>query len=101
MSTTNFIVYEDGDKILGVGAIKGSHIKKVYTRFGYRDSGIGTDLTTQLEQIARRNGHDKCSVHSTQNAVGFYAKLGYQSQREIPLEPVELGETLIEMVKQI
>jgi GNAT superfamily N-acetyltransferase len=98
---TDFIVYEEKGAIIGVGAIEGSHIKKVYVSPNYQGRGLGKMLLESLEQMARKNGFAECNLNSTINALNFYKKFGYEEKGAYNIEKNGLSVTFTRMTKQI
>lgn len=54
-------------------------IERVSVLEGYRGKGVGRALITQAEAWLRELGFRKAIITSRDAAVGFYEKLGYQS----------------------
>ncbi len=98
---TDFIVYEEKGAIVGVGAIEGAHIKKVYVSPNYQGRGLGKVLLESLEQMARENGFVECELNSTINALNFYKRFGYEEQGPFIIEKNGLSVTFTRMIKHI
>ena len=98
---TDFIMYEKGGSILGIGAIEQDHIKKVYVSPAHQKKGIGRSLVDCLEQIAKEKGFRECELNSTINALDFYKHLGYKEQGPITIEKNGISVTFTRMTKQI
>lgn len=100
-ASTEYIVYEENDTILGVGAIAGAHIKRVYVLPCHQGRGIGRLLMGRLEEIAKGNGFRDCELYSTVNALDFYKRLGYQEQGPVTLEKNGISVTFTRMTKAV
>jgi len=50
-----------------------------------RGQGLGRRVIEHLEQIARRHGATTIKLNARDDAVGFYARLGYEEVGEGPL----------------
>jgi GNAT superfamily N-acetyltransferase len=96
-----FIVYEKNGTIVGVGAIAGAHIKKVYVLSSFQGTGIGKSIMEHLEQIGQNNGVAGFELNSTINAVNFYNRLGYCEQGPITIERNGMHVTFTRMTKSI
>ncbi|MDD5331883.1 MAG: GNAT family N-acetyltransferase [Candidatus Nanoarchaeia archaeon] len=98
---TDFIVYEEKGAIVGVGAIEGAHIKKIYVSPNYQGKGLGKVILESLEQRARENGFVECELNSTINALNFYKRFGYEEKGPFIIEKNELSVTFTRMTKRI
>jgi GNAT superfamily N-acetyltransferase len=99
--STEFLVYEERGSILGVGAIEGAHIKKVYVLPEYQGKGVGRSLLENLEQLAKDKGFCECELNSTINALNFYKRFGYQEQGFVSMEKNGISVTFTRMTKHI
>lgn len=59
------------------------YIDQMYVRNAYRDRGIGAHLLRLCEQWFRDQGIAHCILHAAPKAVRFYARIGYQPNREM------------------
>lgn len=73
------VVFEESNAILGVGALDGHEIKRVYTVPSDRGRGIGAMVMEMLEEEARRRGLDAIDAEASLNAVGFYERCGFRA----------------------
>jgi predicted GNAT family N-acyltransferase len=62
-----------------------AHIRSMATAETCRGRGLGRQVMEYLEQSARTRGMHAIVLNARENAVGFYAKLGYQPVGEGPL----------------
>lgn len=74
------LVAEHGEGIVGFGVIRttGQRIRALYVHPECAGSGVGTALLRALEEVARQSGLDRLHLDASLNAVGFYARAGYQ-----------------------
>ncbi len=61
-------------------------------------NGIGAALMVFAENVARDTGYRKMIMHARKTAIGFYEKLGYQTQGE---EFTEVNLPHMEMYKPL
>ncbi|MDA3836203.1 MAG: GNAT family N-acetyltransferase [Nanoarchaeota archaeon] len=75
---TKFFVYELNNVILGMGCLDKNQIERMYIDPTYTRQGIGSQLLTYLEMIAKEDGFNEVVLHSLNNSIGFYTKQGYK-----------------------
>jgi GNAT superfamily N-acetyltransferase len=90
------LVVASSDSVVGVGALCGDEIKRVYIDPAHQGSGCGTLLVEHLEDEAKRRGIQELWVESSPNAERFYARLGYTSHGT---ERFAIDEASFEFVK--
>jgi GNAT superfamily N-acetyltransferase len=59
------------------------YIDQMFVRPAYRDRGVGAKLLALCEQWFRDQGLGHCILHAAPKAVRFYARIGYQPNREM------------------
>lgn len=59
------------------------YVDQMYVRRPYRGHRIGAALLRKLEQWFRDQGVNHCLLHAAPKAVRFYARKGYQPNREM------------------
>jgi GNAT superfamily N-acetyltransferase len=64
-------------KVIGMGGLDGSNVKRMYVLREYRGCGVGRTVHEWLEREARRRGLTRLNLMSYINAVEFYEVLGY------------------------
>lgn len=102
--THHAIVAEETGDIVGWGSI---HLDRQTLAATFVDpesvgSGIGRAIVDRLETVARDAGIEEITVPASVNAVGFYERLGYETQREIDAGTPETPEIPgVEMTKQL
>ena len=59
------------------------YVDQMFVRAGYRDMGVGANLLRICEDWFRDQGVGHCLLHAAPKAVRFYARVGYQPNREM------------------
>lgn len=59
------------------------YVDQMFVRAGHRDRGIGAQLLKLCEDWFREQGIAHCLLHAAPKAVRFYARIGYQPNREM------------------
>jgi GNAT superfamily N-acetyltransferase len=80
ISLAALVVAEIDNRVVGFGSIDVTateHLRWLYLLPEYQRAGLGSRILQALEEIAWLNGLKAIRLHSTPNAVQFYAKLGY------------------------
>ncbi len=92
---THYYVYEEDNKIVGIGGIgpskrdeKYMEIMTVFIIPEYMNKGIGRKIINKLEEDEFFLNSEKVIVSSSLTAVGFYKKMGYVfiNNKEEPTE---------------
>jgi GNAT superfamily N-acetyltransferase len=81
---------DDAGRAIAVGRIifkpnREAQIRSMATADGFRGQGLGRRIMEHLEDAARQRGVTTVLLNSRDNAVEFYAKLGYEAVGEGPL----------------
>lgn len=79
------LVFEDDGLLVGVGALSGDEIRRLYVHPDAQGAGVGSALLTALEQAARAAGRTSLRLDASPSSVGFYVRHGY-----LPREMKEL-----------
>lgn len=61
-------------------------VGRVAVRKSFRGRGFGTELMKAAHSFAARSGAEEIWLHSQEQAVGFYASLGYEPVGELDYE---------------
>lgn len=59
------------------------YVDQMFVRVGHRSRGLGKRLLKQCEAWFRERGIGHCLLHAAPKAAQFYARLGYQTNREM------------------
>jgi GNAT superfamily N-acetyltransferase len=59
------------------------YVDQMFVRQGHRDRGIGGQLLRMCEEFFREKGVQHSILHAAPKAVRFYARVGYQPNREM------------------
>jgi GNAT superfamily N-acetyltransferase len=59
------------------------YIDQMFVQAAYRDRGVGAQLLRLCEDWFREQGIGHCLLHAAPKAVRFYARIGYQPNREM------------------
>ena len=71
-----FLVAELEQRIVGIVAVDGSVVAKLYVDPPYHGRGIGAALFRAAEALIRQGGYDHFTLGSSPSAVGFYQTMG-------------------------
>lgn len=87
METECFFVVEDGEQIVGYGAlhVPKTEITAVFVDPGHQRRGVGRIILSELEKTARERGLERVQLQAAGTAIVFYLATGYQS--DPPVEP--------------
>jgi GNAT superfamily N-acetyltransferase len=72
------VVADDAHGVVGMAALVGQEIRRVYVRVDMQRSGVGRALIGALEQEAARRGHEALHLTAGAAAAAFYERLGYE-----------------------
>ena len=72
------IVCEEAGEILGLGALAGNEIKRVYVKPGAQGRGVGREMMNHLEEVARQRNLSFIEVEAAPTSVPFYEKCGFE-----------------------
>jgi len=97
-----FLVAEVDRAVVGMVAVDGSKIAKLYVHPGYHGRGVGTALFKAAEAVVREGGYDSLSLGSAPSAVGFYRAMGARidGQKKLTCGPLA-GHNPVLMSKQL
>jgi GNAT superfamily N-acetyltransferase len=96
------LVYTEKNIILGMGAISGNDIKRVFVDPKMHGKGIGRKIMDKLESIAKKKHIKELILHAYENAVPFYKKLGYRKIKPYYYDgPEGIRVKTIEMKKRL
>jgi len=70
-----FVASVRGD-IVGMVAVSGNEITKLYVLPAHHRTGIGTELFAAAEAVVRGAGYDRLTLGAFRTAVPFYAAMG-------------------------
>lgn len=88
-------VAKENNQIVGTAAIHNNLIMDVFVDPEYEGKGVGSELLSHLEQLARLQGHTTTQISANPYAIDFYEKLGYTKVEETYLEPYDLWEVIV------
>ncbi len=95
------LVYVRAGEVIGVGALDGAEIKRVYVLPAAQGQGIGAGLMDALEAEARRRGRQQVVIRSSPAAAAFYRRRGYTQEQT---ETMTIGPavfTFVNMAKSM
>ena len=75
---TSYVVEIDALGLVGVGALDGAEIKRVYVDPAAQGLGVGRTLLQVLEDEAKRSGLAEVHLDASPSSVAFYTSLGYR-----------------------
>lgn len=81
------IVLTVGQKIVGIGTLKGDEIVRVFVHPDYQGCGYGKVIMQVLEDKARRNGIGKVRIDASLPSLDFYHAQGYVTTK-VTFHPV-------------
>ena len=77
LSDWTYLVACEGDGIVGVAAVHGSELTRLFVKPGLQGRGIGSKLLLAAEETVRENGCKEITVRVLfSDAIGFYEKHG-------------------------
>jgi GNAT superfamily N-acetyltransferase len=82
LARAHTVVAQEGDVIIGVGAIDGAEIKRLYVLPSQHKRGIGSAILFELEAHARQCGLQQVFLRASPSSEGFYASHAYHRIRE-------------------
>jgi GNAT superfamily N-acetyltransferase len=90
-------VYCVSGVVVGLGALDrdAAKIKRVYVVPGWQGHGIGRALMDALEDEARAAGIETIALEASLNAVAFYERIGYITEKS---DRMTIGEATLEFV---
>lgn len=94
-------VAEDGNKIVGVGSLKGNEITAIYVKSNMVGRGVGSSVLAHLEEFAKEQSCTELSMDSSLTAVNFYKKHGYKKVRNSCHQAGDVKLSCVVMKKQL
>jgi GNAT superfamily N-acetyltransferase len=82
VATAHCLVAVDDARVVGVGAIDGAEIKRLYVLPECHKRGVGTAILLELEAHARRVGLSELFLQASPSSQRFYAARSYRVTRE-------------------
>jgi GNAT superfamily N-acetyltransferase len=76
------VVCEIAGRCVGVGALDGAEIRRVYVDPDVQGAGVGEVVMSALEMEARRRGLEQVHLEASPSSVSFYEGRGYVSGPE-------------------
>src|SRR5829696_4921312 len=76
------VVATEGGRVLGLAALVGDEVRRVYVRPDAQRRGVGRRLMAELEREGRARGLGELRLTAGASAAGFYARLGYERLEE-------------------
>ena len=73
------VVLQSGDRIVGVGALVGTTVKRVFVDPERQHQGLGRRIMAHLESLARDRGVTTVELDTSLVSKRFYDSLGYES----------------------
>jgi GNAT superfamily N-acetyltransferase len=95
------IVAQAGDDLLGMGALDGSKIKRMYVHPSQRGHGIGTAIYKWLETEAYRRRLQSLLLTANLTATEFYTRLGFIRIGEKTYNPYGATLRFLTMKKEL
>ena len=72
----HYLVARDGGLVVGMAAVSGDTITKLYVSPERTGRGIGRSLYEAAESVIQADGHNRVSLVAFPTAVPFYARMG-------------------------
>lgn len=95
------VVFVKGKRIVGLGALDGAVIKKVYVDPSEHGDGIGSSIMDALEENAKGKGLRAVGVGSSVTAESFYRCRGYRTMKRCNVDVQGMHMPSIEMEKEL
>jgi GNAT superfamily N-acetyltransferase len=92
------VVCEQDSAIVGLAALDGAEIKRVYVLPAAQGQGVGAQIMDALEAEAATRGLAQVTVQSSPSAVAFYRRRSYVS---IGAKTLTAGPAVFEIVNMI
>jgi len=74
--TQRYLVGIDDDTVIGMAAVDGNRITKLYVDPAFHGRGAGKMLLEAAEQALRQQGFEELELGATESARPFYLKMG-------------------------
>lgn len=77
------LMARDGQQVAGVARLQFPTNETAQLRYmavadAWQGKGVGRQIVSHMENIARQQGAHQLFLHARNNALGFYRKLGYE-----------------------
>ena len=95
------VVCEENNEILGLGALDGNEIKRLYIDPTSQGKGIGSKIIGHLENEAKKRGVKAASTQASPSSESFYHKLGYQTLNKDILKKKDAVFKFVNMKKEL
>ena len=95
------VVFENAKNVIGLGALDGDAVKRVYVDPKEHGSGVGSAIMDTLEGHAKSLGLHMVGLGSSVAAESFYAARGYTVKERCTVEIDGMKMPSIRMVKKI
>lgn len=95
------VVYEQDGEVVGVGALDGPEVKRLYVSPAAQGRGVGAALLGALEDEARDLGFDRLVLDASPSSVGFWERMGYAPVRSGTARWDEAEFEYVHMVKEL
>jgi GNAT superfamily N-acetyltransferase len=76
LQSQRYVVARDAERIVGVVAVSGNKITKLYVSPEHLGEGIGRSLYEAAESVIRADGHMRVTLGAFPTAVPFYTRMG-------------------------
>jgi len=96
-----YVVACDGDEIVGVVAVSGDLIGKLYVDPEHHGHGIGRALYYCAERMIRGAGHPRVRLGAFLTAVPFYEQMGLSAVGEKAATGPLMGRAMVLMEKNL
>ena len=100
-SQQQYLVTHDGQAIVGMVAVSGDEIAKLYVHPSRHGMGIGRELYQAAESIIRKGGHARVFLGAFSSAVPFYERMGLRMVGHKPVGGALTGLTMTLMEKSL
>ena len=101
LSCERAVVFERAKSIIGLGALDGDVVKRVYVAQREHGSGVGSAIMDALEMHARNIGLRAVGLGSSPGAESFYLARGYTVNKRCAVEINGIQMPSIQMEKNI
>jgi len=94
-----YILARDVDEIIGVVAVRGDLIGKLYVDPTHHGEGVGRALYEEAERLIREAGHARVRLGAFPTAVPFYQRMGLSAVGQKAATGPLTGRTVVLMEK--
>ena len=75
------LVFEEEGRILGLGALRGGEVTRLYIAPAEQGRGVGSRILQALEEEARRRRRKTLEAKASPSSVSFYERFGFVKVR--------------------